>query len=141
MEKGMRNERSNDTEASVLSLLNLADKGCEVEFDVKPFLLTLHGRIRDRLDPSLPYTLGVIRPIGAVSRRWIEIALGDEREANAETAFVDIAEIDLGKVTLVSKDKTVAEGSLVIVDKEIAIAIEKVKVKENRNDKYANTMS
>jgi hypothetical protein len=40
---------------------------------------------------------------------------------------IDITHIDLEKVTLVSKAKMIAEGSLVIVDDEIAIQIKKVK--------------
>ena len=58
----------------------------------------------------------------------IKISFGSVESKELEIGqMIDIAEIDLGKVTLVSKDRTVAEGSLVIVDKEIAIAIEKVK--------------
>ena len=40
--------------------------------------------------------------------------------------MIDITHIDLGKVTLISNDKSVAEGTLVNVDEEIAIKIEKV---------------
>jgi hypothetical protein len=39
---------------------------------------------------------------------------------------IDITHIDLEKVTLVSEDKMIAEGSLVNVDEEIAIQIKKV---------------
>ena len=39
---------------------------------------------------------------------------------------IDITHLDLERVTLVSKGKRVAEGSLVSVDKEIAIEIKKV---------------
>ncbi|MGB5505318.1 MAG: hypothetical protein WBM70_01390 [Sulfurovum sp.] len=39
---------------------------------------------------------------------------------------IDLTHSDLEKVTLVSKDKTIAEGSLVIVDEEIAIQIKEV---------------
>lgn len=39
---------------------------------------------------------------------------------------IDITHLDMERVTLVSKGKRVAEGSLVSVDKEIAIEIEKV---------------
>ncbi|TNF43724.1 MAG: hypothetical protein EP216_03305 [Epsilonproteobacteria bacterium] len=39
---------------------------------------------------------------------------------------IDITHIDLEKVMLVLKGKTIAEGSLVIVDEEIAIQIKKV---------------
>jgi len=40
--------------------------------------------------------------------------------------MIDITHIDLGKVTLVSEDKKLAEGSLINVDNEIAIKIDKV---------------
>ena len=39
---------------------------------------------------------------------------------------IDITHVDLDKVTLVSEDKMIAEGSLVNVDEEIAIQIKKV---------------
>lgn len=39
---------------------------------------------------------------------------------------IDITDIDLEQVTLLSEDKTIAEGSLVNVDEEIAIQIKKV---------------
>lgn len=39
---------------------------------------------------------------------------------------IDITHIDLEKVTLVLKDKTIAEGSLVTVDEEIAIQIKEM---------------
>lgn len=39
---------------------------------------------------------------------------------------IDITHVDLEKVTLVSEGKTIAEGSLVNVDEEIAIQIKKV---------------
>ena len=40
--------------------------------------------------------------------------------------MIDITHIDLGKVSLVSEDKKLAEGSLINVDNEIAIKIDKV---------------
>lgn len=39
---------------------------------------------------------------------------------------IDITHIDLDRVKLVLKDKTIAEGSLVIVDEEIAVQIKRV---------------
>ena len=39
---------------------------------------------------------------------------------------IDITHIDLGYVTLLSENKKLAEGSLINVDNEIAIKIEKV---------------
>ena len=41
--------------------------------------------------------------------------------------IIDIAHIDLETVKLVLKEKTIAEGSLVMVDEEIAIQIKSVK--------------
>lgn len=39
---------------------------------------------------------------------------------------IDIADVDLEQVTLVSEGKPIAEGSLVNIDEEIAIQIKKV---------------
>jgi hypothetical protein len=53
--------------------------------------------------------------IGTVQSKALEIG-----------STIDITHIDLEKVTLVSEDKMIAEGSLVNVDEEIAIQIKKV---------------
>lgn len=57
----------------------------------------------------------------------LKISFGSVQSKRLELGeMIDIGDIDLQTVKLVLKEKTIAEGSLVIVDDEIAIQIKRV---------------
>ena len=59
--------------------------------------------------------------------KTIKISFGTVQSKVLEAGkMIDISQIDLESVKLVQRNKTIAEGSLVIVDGEIAIQIERV---------------
>jgi hypothetical protein len=59
--------------------------------------------------------------------KTLKISFGTVQSKALEIgSTIDITHVDLEKVRLVSDDKTIAEGSLVNVDEEIAIQIKKV---------------
>ena len=59
--------------------------------------------------------------------KTLKISFGTVQSKALEIgSTIDITHVDLEKVRLVSDDKTIAEGSLVNVDEEIAIKIKKV---------------
>jgi hypothetical protein len=59
--------------------------------------------------------------------KTLKISFGSVQSKALELGqTIDITHIDLEKVTLVLKDKTIAKGSLVTVDEEIAIQIKEI---------------
>lgn len=59
--------------------------------------------------------------------KFLNISFGRVQSKRLEIGqTIDITHIDLTKVKLMLQDKIIAEGSLVIVDEEIAVQIEKV---------------
>ena len=59
--------------------------------------------------------------------KTLKISFGTVQSKALEIgSTIDITDVDLEKVTLMSEGKQIAEGSLVNVDEEIAIQIKKV---------------
>ena len=68
-----------------------------------------------------------IKQIDSKKYKILKISFGTVQSKALEIgSTIDITHVDLEKVTLVSEDKIIAEGSLVNVDEEIAIQIKKV---------------
>jgi hypothetical protein len=68
-----------------------------------------------------------IRQVDSKKYKVLKISFGTVQSKALEIGSrIDITHVDLEKVTLVSEDKMIAEGSLVNVDEEIAIQIKKV---------------
>ena len=66
-------------------------------------------------------------PIDSKKYEALKLSFGTVQSKVLEVGHtIDITHIDLGKVSLVSEDKKLAEGSLINVDNEIAIKIDKV---------------
>jgi len=69
-----------------------------------------------------------IEPINSKKYKILNISFGTVQTKELEVGImIDITHIDLEKVKLVLAGETIAEGSLVNVDEEIAIKIKKVK--------------
>ncbi|UPT78386.1 hypothetical protein MN086_04375 [Sulfurovum sp. XGS-02] len=68
-----------------------------------------------------------IKQLDSKKYKMLKISFGTVQSKALEIgSTIDITHLDLGKVTLVSESKMIAEGSLVNVDEEIAIQIKKV---------------
>ncbi|MFC2057886.1 hypothetical protein ACFLR6_03000 [Campylobacterota bacterium] len=68
-----------------------------------------------------------VRQFDSKKYKVLKISFGTVQSKALEIGSrIDITHVDLEKVTLVSEDKMIAEGSLVNVDEEIAIQIKKV---------------
>ena len=68
-----------------------------------------------------------IKPIDSKKYDTLKLSFGTLQSKVLEVGeTIDITHIDLGKVTLVSEGEKLAEGSLINVDNEIAIKIDKV---------------
>jgi len=68
-----------------------------------------------------------IYPVDSKKYDTLKLSFGTVQSKVLEVGeTIDITHIDLGKVTLFSENKKLAEGSLINVDNEIAIKIEKV---------------
>ena len=68
-----------------------------------------------------------IKPIDSKKYETLKLSFGTVQSKVLEVGeTIDITHIDLGKVTLLSENKKLAEGSLINVDNEIAIKIDKV---------------
>ncbi len=68
-----------------------------------------------------------IRQFDSKKYKVLKISFGTVQSKALEIGSrIDITHVDLEKVSLVSEDKMIAEGSLVNVDDEIAIQIKKV---------------
>ncbi|MCO4844973.1 MAG: hypothetical protein KC427_03035 [Sulfurovum sp.] len=68
-----------------------------------------------------------IKQSGSKKYETLKISFGTVQSKAFEIgSTIDTTHVDLEKVTLVSEGKTIAEGSLVNVDEEIAIQIKKV---------------
>lgn len=67
------------------------------------------------------------KPIDSKKYHTLKLSFGMVQSKVLEVGhMIDITHIDLGKVSLVSEDEKLAEGSLINVDNEIAIKIDKV---------------
>ncbi len=68
-----------------------------------------------------------IKQLDSKKYKTLKISFGSVQSKVLEIgSTIDITHVDLEKVTLISEDKIIAEGSLVNVDEEIAIQIKKV---------------
>jgi len=68
-----------------------------------------------------------IGPIDSKKYKTLRLSFGTVQCKVLEVGeTIDVTHIDLGKVTLFSENKKLAEGSLINVDNEIAIKIDKV---------------
>ena len=72
-------------------------------------------------------TEDTIKPSNSKKYKILKISFGTVQSKALEIgSTIDITHLDLENVTLISEGKTIAEGSLVNVDEEIAIQIKKV---------------
>lgn len=68
-----------------------------------------------------------IKPVDSKKYETLKLSFGSVQSKVLEVgATIDITHIDLEKITLFSENKKLAEGSLINVDNEIAIKINKV---------------
>ena len=68
-----------------------------------------------------------IKQLDSKKYKTLKISFGTVQSKALEIgSTIDITHLDLEKVTLISEGTTIAEGSLVNVDEEIAIQIKKV---------------
>lgn len=69
-----------------------------------------------------------IKQLDSKKYKTLKLSFGSVQSKVLEAGHrIDITQLDLMKVALVLEGKTIAEGSLVTVDEEIAIQIKKVK--------------
>ena len=76
----------------------------------------------------IDFTNRPVKQIDSKKYKTLKLSFGTVQSKVLDVGHrIDTTQLDLMKVTLVSEGKTIAEGSLVNVDEEIAIQIKKVK--------------
>jgi len=76
----------------------------------------------------IDFTNKPVKQIDSKKYKTLKLSFGTVQSKVLDVGHrIDTTQLDLMKVTLVSEGKTIAEGSLVNVDEEIAIQIKKVK--------------